>query len=70
MVVRDTWLEDEKNEVKRAEMMETGFPCYCNHDGLFADFPAWGISSSRALEWWGSLVRKWPKSSPGTVTSG
>ncbi len=38
MAARDTWLEDEKNEVKRAEMMETDFLCYCNHDGLFADF--------------------------------
>ena len=38
MAARDKWLEDEKNEVKRAEMMQSDFLCYCNHDGLFADF--------------------------------
>jgi hypothetical protein len=38
MAARDRWLEDEKNEAKKAERLETDFLCYCDHDGLFADF--------------------------------
>jgi hypothetical protein len=29
---------DEKNETKKAEMEQSDFLCYCDHDGLFADF--------------------------------
>jgi site-specific recombinase XerD len=38
MAARDRWLDEEKNEKKRAERMQSDFLCYCNHDGLFADF--------------------------------
>ena len=38
MAARDEWLEKEKNARKKAEMMQSDFLCYCNHDGLFADF--------------------------------
>ncbi|MCC6126080.1 MAG: tyrosine-type recombinase/integrase [Pirellulales bacterium] len=38
IAARDKWFKDEIDERKKAEMMETDFLCYCNHDGLFADF--------------------------------
>jgi integrase len=38
IAARDKWLEDEKDEQRKAEMAESDFLCYCNHDGLFADF--------------------------------
>jgi hypothetical protein len=38
MAARDKWLDDEKNEKRKAEMLESDFLCYCNHEGLFADF--------------------------------
>ena len=38
MAARDEWFEEEKNAEKRAEMMQSDFLCYCDHDGLFADF--------------------------------
>jgi hypothetical protein len=38
MVARDKWLDEEKDETKRQGMLQSDFLCYCNHDGLFADF--------------------------------
>jgi site-specific recombinase XerD len=38
MAARDKWLEEEKDEKKKAERLQSDFLCYCNHDGLFADF--------------------------------
>jgi hypothetical protein len=38
MAARDKWIEEEKNESKNTERMQSDFLCYCNHDGLFADF--------------------------------
>jgi integrase/recombinase XerD len=38
MAARDKWLEDEKDEKKKAAKTQSDFLCYCNHDGLFADF--------------------------------
>jgi hypothetical protein len=38
MAARDQWLDDEKDEKKKAAMLQSDFLCYCNHDGLYADF--------------------------------
>jgi hypothetical protein len=38
MAARDRWLDDEQDEEKKAVMLQSDFLCYCNHDGLFADF--------------------------------
>ena len=38
MAARDKWIDEEKNEEKKAERTKSDFLCYCNHDGLFADF--------------------------------
>jgi integrase/recombinase XerD len=38
MAARDKWLEDAKTPKEHAERLKSDFLCYCNHDGLFADF--------------------------------
>jgi hypothetical protein len=35
---RDRWLNDAKTVVEFQRRLKSGFLCYCNHDGLFADF--------------------------------
>jgi len=38
MAARDKWLENAKTPKEHAERLKSDFLCYCNHDGLFADF--------------------------------
>jgi integrase/recombinase XerD len=35
---RDRWLNDAKTVVEFQRRLKSDFLCYCNHDGLFADF--------------------------------
>ena len=38
MAARDKWLEEAKSEAEKKQRLKTDFLCYCNHDGLYADF--------------------------------
>ena len=38
MAARDKWLEDAKTPEQREARLASDFLCYCNHDGLYADF--------------------------------
>ena len=38
MAARDKWLEEAKTPKEHTERLKSDFLCYCNHDGLFADF--------------------------------
>jgi site-specific recombinase XerD len=38
MAARDKWLDEAKTEAEKKRRLKTDFLCYCNHDGLFADF--------------------------------
>ena len=39
MAARDKWLDEVKDdEQERKKRLESDFLCYCNHDGLYADF--------------------------------
>ena len=38
MAARDAWLEEAENEDELQRRLKSDFLCYCNHDGLFADF--------------------------------
>jgi integrase len=38
MAARDKWLEETKTPEERAERLKSDFLCYCDHDGLYADF--------------------------------
>ena len=38
MAARDKWIEEAKTEAEKKRRLKTDFLCYCNHDGLFADF--------------------------------
>jgi integrase/recombinase XerD len=38
MAARDKWIEEVKEPEERRDREKTDFLCYCNHDGLFADF--------------------------------
>jgi len=38
MAARDKWIEETKTPGDRAVRECSDFLCYCNHDGLFADF--------------------------------
>jgi len=38
MAARDKWLEEAKTEGERQRRLKSDFLCYCNHDGLYADF--------------------------------
>jgi integrase/recombinase XerD len=38
MAARDAWLEEAKTEDELQRLLKSDFLCYCNHDGLFADF--------------------------------
>jgi integrase/recombinase XerD len=38
MAARDAWLEEAKTEDELQRRLKSDFLCYCNHDGLFADF--------------------------------
>ena len=35
---RDAWLEEAENADELQRRLKSDFLCYCNHDGLFADF--------------------------------
>jgi integrase/recombinase XerD len=35
---RDAWLKEAKTAGERKRRLDSDFLCYCNHDGLFADF--------------------------------
>jgi len=38
MAARDKWLDEAKTPEQYAERLKSDFLCYCDHDGLFADF--------------------------------
>ena len=38
MAARDKWIEEAKAEAEKKRRLKTDFLCYCNHDGLYADF--------------------------------
>ena len=38
MAARNKWLNEAKTEEERKRRLDSDFLCYCNHDGLFADF--------------------------------
>jgi site-specific recombinase XerD len=38
MAARDKWLDEAKTEEELQLRLKSDFLCYCNHDGLFADF--------------------------------
>jgi integrase/recombinase XerD len=38
MAARDRWIEEAKTEAEKKRRLKTDFLCYCNHDGLYADF--------------------------------
>jgi len=39
MAARDAWLDEAKEEpAELKQRLKSDFLCYCNHDGLFADF--------------------------------
>ena len=38
MAARDKWLDDAKTPEEKEKRLKSDFLCYCDHDGLFADF--------------------------------
>ncbi len=36
--VRDRWLDEAETAAEKRERIRSDFICYCDHDGLFADF--------------------------------
>jgi site-specific recombinase XerD len=38
MAARDAWLGEAENAEELQRQLKSDFLCYCNHDGLFADF--------------------------------
>ena len=38
MTARDKWIGEAETEVEVQRRLKSDFLCYCNHDGLFADF--------------------------------
>jgi hypothetical protein len=38
MAARDRWLDEAKTAVELQRRLKSDFLCYCDHDGLFADF--------------------------------
>ena len=38
MAARDAWLGEAENAEELEQRLKSDFLCYCNHDGLFADF--------------------------------
>ena len=69
MAARDQWLDEAKTDAERFERMRSDFLCYCDHDGLFADFHGLGHLFISSLERAGvkpEMARRWP----GTATSG
>jgi len=38
MAARDKWLKEAKTDAERKRRLKIDFLCYCNHDGLYADF--------------------------------
>ena len=38
IAARDRWLAEAETEAEKRKRIRSDFLCYCNHDGLFADF--------------------------------
>jgi len=38
MAARDKWIDEAETDEEKDRRLKSDFLCYCNHDGLFADF--------------------------------
>jgi hypothetical protein len=69
MAARDAWPAEARDAVQLRRRLDSDFLCYCNHDGLYADFHSLGHLFITGLARAGVSLKKWPKPWPGIRTS-